>query len=359
MKIVVTGATGNVGTSVVQALCADERVREIVGLARRRPAASPPQRARWEQADVTTSPLEPIFEGADAVIHLAWLIQPSRDERVTRRVNVEGSRRVFEAVGRAGVPALVHASSVGAYAPGPSERGVGEDWPATGVSSSFYSRHKAETERMLDELEQREGGLRIVRLRPALCFKRGAATGIRRLFLGPLLPGPLLRREWIPLLPYPRGLRTQAVHSDDVAQAYRLAATRQVRGAFNVAAAPVLDATTIGDTLKARVIPLPPALVRLAADAAWRVRLQPTSPDWLDMGLQSPVMDTTRAREQLGWAPEKSAQDALLELLDGLREGADSDTPPLSTASGGALRAHEFASGVGAGDGATRGPQHI
>src|SRR3954466_9982100 len=81
MRIVVTGATGNVGTSVVAALARDERVTEIVGLARRRPAWADTARTRWVMADITSAPLEELFAGADAVVHLAWLIQPSRDER--------------------------------------------------------------------------------------------------------------------------------------------------------------------------------------------------------------------------------------------------------------------------------------
>ncbi len=354
MKIVVTGATGNVGTSVIAALGADERVEEIVAIARRVPRSLPPAKVRWRRADVAASELEPLFAGAAAVIHLAWLIQPSRDERVTRRVNVEGSRRVFEATANAGVPALVHASSVGAYARGPSDRAVDESWPVTGIQSSFYSRHKAEAERLLDELERAHPNLRVARLRPALCFKAGAARGIRRLFMGPLLPGTLLRREWLKVLPFPRGLRTQAVHTDDVAQAYRLAALSDRRGAFNVAADPVLDAASVGRALGARALELPAALVRAAADASWRLRLQPTSPGWLDMGIETPLMDSARAREELGWTPRHSSEQALLELLDGLRRGSEQDTPPLAKASSGPLRSREFAAGVGGADGAVR-----
>ncbi len=354
MKIAVTGATGNVGTSVIAALSADEGVEEVVAIARRVPDSLPPPKVHWQRADVTEDELEPLFAGAAAVIHLAWLIQPSRDERVTQRVNVEGSRRVFDATAKAGVPALVYASSVGAYSPGPVDRAVDESWPVTGVQSSFYARHKAETERLLDELEAAERKLRIVRLRPGLCFKAGAATGIRRLFMGPLLPGTLLRRQWLKVLPFPRGLRTQAVHSDDVAQAYRLAALSEEHGAFNVAAEPVLDAATIGRALGARTIELPAAAVRTAADVSWRLRLQPTSPDWLDMGVGTPIMDTSRARERLGWTPRHSSEQALLELLEGLRVGAEQATPPLARSSSGPLRAREFAGGVGGADGAVR-----
>src|SRR4051812_24508784 len=180
MRILVTGASGNVGTSVLHALAADPGVERVVGLARRVPALRV-EKVEWRSADITREDLVPMFRGSDVVIHLAWLIQPSRDERVTRSVNVDGSERVFDAAARAEVPALVYASSVGAYAPGPTDRAVDESWPATGIPSSFYSRHKAETERMLDRFEERHPEIRCVRLRPALIFKREAATEIRRL----------------------------------------------------------------------------------------------------------------------------------------------------------------------------------
>src|SRR3954447_24171090 len=166
LRVVVTGATGNVGTSVVRALGADSAVEDIVGLARRMPSWTAPK-VRWESCDVAADDLAPRFAGADAVIHLAWLIQPSRDERELERVNVDGSRRVFEAAAAAGVPRLVHASSIGVYSPGPKDRPVDESWPRRGVSSLFYSRHKVAAEDALDEVEARTG-VQTVRLRPGL-----------------------------------------------------------------------------------------------------------------------------------------------------------------------------------------------
>jgi UDP-glucose 4-epimerase len=342
MRVVVTGATGNVGTSVVRALVADPQVEEIVGVARRAPQWQP-ARTRWVTADVVSSPLEPVFEGADAVIHLAWLIQPSHDARQLRAVNVDGSRRVFEAAVRAGVEVLVYASSIGVYSPGPKDGRVDESWPNEGIPTSFYSRHKAETERLLDE---REDAIRIVRLRPALCFKGEAGAEIRRLFIGPLLPSPLVHPRLIPILPLPPGLAVQAVHTDDVAEAYRLAATTPgARGAYNIAAEPALDADELGRVLGARPVTVPARVVRGLAKATWRARLQPTPPGWLDMGLNVPLMDTTRARAELGWTPRHSAADALLELLDGLRRSAGFDTPPLDPHAGGRLRLGELPPG--------------
>jgi nucleoside-diphosphate-sugar epimerase len=346
MRIVVTGATGNVGTSVVQALSADPDVSEIVGLARRLPRLEV-SKLRWERADITRADLVPAFRGADAVIHLAWLIQPSRDEAVTRATNVDGSRRVFEAVAEAGVPAVVYASSVGAYSPGPKDRAVDETWPTGGIATSFYSRHKAEVERILDGFEREHPDVRVARLRPGLIFKREAATGIRRLFAGPLLPGTLVRERLIPVVPRHPRFRFQAVHSLDVADAYRLAALGNARGAFNVAAEPVLDGPELGRLLHARTVPVTQGLLRAAADVTWRLRLQPTPSGWVDLAFGVPILDSTRARTELGWTPRRTAGEALQELLAGMRAGAGSPTPPLDPGTSGPARVREVLSGVG------------
>lgn len=347
MKVVVVGATGNKGSSLVRRLSADPQISAITGIARRRPEVSI-DKVTWVTADITRDDLTAHFAGADAVVHLAWLIQPSRDESATYAVNVDGSRRVFEATAAAGVPALVYASSVGAYSPGPKDRAVDESWPTGGIETSFYSRHKALVERQLDDLEERHPDLRVVRLRPGLVFKREAATEIRRLFVGPFLPNALVRRGLIPLVPAMRRLRFQAVHTEDVADAYRLGVVSPVRGAFNVAADPVLDPEELGRLLGAPPVPVHAGLARAAASATWRLRLQPTEPGWLDMGLGVPIMDTTRARTELGWTPQRSAGEAFMDLFDGMREGAGYATPPLAPQTSGPLRIREVVTGVGA-----------
>jgi UDP-glucose 4-epimerase len=346
MRVVVVGATGNVGTSVLRSLADEPAVDSILGVARRLPNLRSPK-TEWAQADVSRDDLGAIVSGADVVIHLAWLIQPGRDEATLHATNVDGSRRVFEAAASVGVGALVYASSVGAYSPGPKDRRVDESWPTEGIESSFYARHKAEVERLLDRFERETPSVRVVRLRPALIFKREAATGIRRLFVGPFLPSPLLRPELIPVVPRTARLVFQAVHAADVGDAYRLAALADVRGPFNVAAEPVLDADELARVLSARPITVHPGLLRAGAALSYRLRLQPSEPGWLDMGLAVPLMDTTRARRELGWEPRRGADDALRELLEGIRDRAGVDTPPLAPATSGPLRARELLTGVG------------
>jgi UDP-glucose 4-epimerase len=347
MRVVVVGATGNVGTSVLHALTTDSAVDSVLGVARRLPSMSF-AKTDWAAADITRDALEPLFAGADAVVHLAWLIQPSRKLDLTRSVNVDGSARVFRAAGRAGVGALVYASSVGAYSPGPKDRAVDESWPTGGIGTSFYSRHKAEVERLLDRFESEFPGVRSVRLRPGLIFKREAAQEIRRYFAGPFVPSWLVRPGLIPVVPDVPGLRFQAVHSLDVGEAYRLAVVDpRARGAYNVAADPVLDPDELSTLLGARKVNVPAAAVRRAAAITWRLRLQPAPEGWVDMALGVPIMDSSRARSELGWTPRRSSGGALLDLLAGMRDRSGADTPPLRPDAGGPLRVRELLTGIG------------
>jgi len=346
MRVVVVGASGNVGTSLLEALASEDAVEDVVGICRRRPATQFPK-TRWVEAAIETDDLVPHFRGADAIVHLAWRIQPSRDLASLRRTNVDGSARLFRAVADAGVPTLVYASSVGVYSPGPKDRRVDESWPRDGVRTSFYAQHKAEVERLLDRLEQEQPDVRVVRMRPALTFKREAGSEVRRLFLGPFLPNPLLRPGLLPFVPDVPGLRFQAVHSLDVGEAYRLAVVGEARGAFNLAADPVLDGRALARIFRRRTVRVPAGLLRGAAGLTWRARLQPTPAGWIDLALNVPLLDSACAVSELGWRPRRAADEALVELVEGMQRGEGINTPPLSPESGGPARSRELASGVG------------
>lgn len=185
------------------------------------------------------------------------------------------------------------------------------------------------------------------RVRPAFIFQESSATAQRRLFGGPLVPGSALRERLLPALPWPRGLRFQALHSADAATAYRLALTRDVSGPFNLAAEPVLDAQETGDLLDAKVLEVPPRVVRRGLGLAWAAHLVPAAPGLFDTVMQLPLLDAARARTELGWGPEATSREALAALLRGLRGGTDGSTPPLAAETGGPLRSHEVATGVG------------
>ncbi len=353
MRVVVTGASGTIGTSVLAALGRDPAVDEVVAVARRVPAPEHrgPAGTRWVGADVARDDLAPAMAGAGAVVHLAWVLNPSRDRAELRRINVEGSRRVFAAAVAAGARTIVHASSLGVYAAGPKDRLVDEGWPATGIPGFSYSEDKVAVERGLDALEAAHPGVRVVRLRPVLVLKRGAAAHLRRELVGAWLPGRLVAPERLPLVPRNPRLRTQVAHTDDVAEAFRLALHADVRGAFNLAADPVVDGPSFAARTGGRTVPVPVLPVRVAHQVAHLLRIVPAEPGWTDETLLSPLVDPGRARRELGWSPRHTSLDALLELLEGLRAGDGDATPPLDAQAGGPLRVRELASSAGA-----RGP---
>ncbi|NMR21590.1 NAD-dependent epimerase/dehydratase family protein [Cellulomonas fimi] len=346
MRVAIVGASGNVGTALLRRLAVDATVTSVVGVVRRPPPQRavdqrllppPYDRAEWVGLDIAApGPDAPVVDrlarvlaGADAVVHLAWALHPSHDRSALRHTNVTGSRRVAEATVRAGVPHLVAASSVGTYSPAADEEPRDENWPTEGVRSSSYSVDKVALERLLDEVEQRHPELTVARVRSALVFQHSAARQITRNFLGRLVPSRRLDEE-LPVLPWPRGLRLQAVHADDVAQAYREIVVRRQRGGFNVAADDVVRGDELARLLAGgRLREVEPAAARTALAAAWTARLVPMGPGWLDLAMTVPVLDSSRARDKLRWAPTRTTTASLAELLAGIAEGAGTASPAL------------------------------
>ncbi|WP_395359058.1 NAD-dependent epimerase/dehydratase family protein [Streptomyces sp. YH02] len=333
-RVVVTGATGNVGTSLVRLLAREPSVGSVLGLARRRPRLELPG-VEWAEVDLSREGDEPLLvrhvADADAVVHLAWRFGPTHDPVETWRTNVLGAVRVFDAVAAARVPVLVHASSVGAYSPGPAGGApVSEAWPTHGWPGAAYTREKAYLERVLDTFERDHPLIRVVRMRPAFLFKEESASGQRRIFAGRFFPGQLVRPDLLPLLPEFDGLRFQVLHTEDAADAYGRALLRDVRGAFNLAAEPVIDGAVLGELLDAKPVRVPAGAVRGALSAAWRLRLASASPDLFDALRHMPLLATERAREELEWEPSRTSLEALEEFLRGVRAGAGDETGPLA-----------------------------
>jgi nucleoside-diphosphate-sugar epimerase len=290
----------------------------------------------WHSLDVGEQKDQPalakVFAGADAVVHLAWLIQPNHDRELLRRTNVEGTAHVLAAARTAGVGHIVCASSVGAYSPAPKSQRTKEGWRAGGIKRSHYSVDKAAQEELLDGFAEDNPDAVVARLRPALTFSAGAGSEVGRYFLGRVLPRLVPRKPRLPVLPIPKELIFQAVHADDVADAYWRVLERRAEGAFNIAAEPVLNPNALGWLFGARrVLPLPLPVLRAVVEVSWRSRLQATDGGWIDMAAGAPIMDTGRAHEVLGWTPRRSSLESLTEMLDGLGSGMGQPaSPPLT-----------------------------
>lgn len=329
MRIAITGATGNIGSALLRRL-GDEH--EVVGVARRLPDAGfGGARTTFVPVDLTDADsalvLRDTFAGADAVVHLAWGFQPSHDLDYLEQLGVEGTRRVVQAVTAAGVPHLVHLSSMGAYAAKEDDAPVDESWPTRGVPTSWYSRSKAAAERLLDELEASGATTLVTRIRPGLVGQRTAGSALLRYGI----PGwvPARAPDLLPLLPLDRRLRIPVVHADDVASALEQVLLRRIGGSFNLAAEPPVTTERIAEVLGARAVHVPSQVVRAVVDASWRLHLQQVDPGWLDLAFALPLLDSGRARRELDWTPTKDAVSVLAEIVGGMKDTASDGSPVL------------------------------
>jgi nucleoside-diphosphate-sugar epimerase len=342
LTVAVTGATGNVGTALLRALV-QAGVPEVRGLARRQPSDTAPyDGVNWYLTDLGSRESEQVLaeflDGVDVVVHLAWALQPGRDPERLHEINVEGTRRVLDAAVAAGVPHVVHMSSLGVYSAGPPDRRITEDWPTEGLPSSQYSRDKVACERLVRELIAEHPDVVVSVPRPTLVLQPEAASEIGRYFLGDLLltaarllPGPVAR---VVPLPLPGDLHLSFVHADDVAQALIRILDLRAPGPFNLSTDPALDADALAAALGTFRIPTPAFVLRAAMEAAFRAHLVPTEPGWLDLALGVPLLEWAKARTVLGWTPRRRGPDVLREFVAALGRGEGADSPLLKPAGG-------------------------
>lgn len=323
VTVAVTGPTGEIGISAVTALEREPAVDAIIGMARRPfdPSSRGWLKTSYRQGDILDrEAVDAVVAQADVVIHLAFVIMGSRAE--TARVNLQGTRNVFEATVAAERPRrLVYTSSVAAYGyhsdnPVP----LTEDVPARGSAEHYYSAQKAASEAMLAEITG-DSPLEVFVLRP--CVVAGPnATALADAMPWNQLPGPL--RAIVkavksvpvlkPVVPDP-GFPLQLVHPDDVASAIALAATTPAPpGAYNIAGDGVVAVADVATALGARSVRVPAAAASAASAAISRVPRVPFMLEWLHTARTSMVMDTGKAKSQLGWRPVHSSAQALAAL---------------------------------------------
>ena len=320
VTVAVTGPTGEIGVSAVTALEREPAVDAIVGMSRRPfdPSSRGWVKTTYRQGDVLDrDAVDALVAEADVVIHLAFSIMGSREE--SARINLRGSRNVFEATVAAQRPRrLVYTSSVAAYGyhsdnPVP----LTEDVPARGSDEHYYSAQNAACEAMLTEIT-RNSPLEKFVLRP--CIVAGpSATAMADAMPWNQLPGPLravVKAVPIlkPVVPDP-GLVLQLVHHDDVAVAIALAATTPAPpGVYNIAGDGVVTVADVARALGGRPVRVPAVAASAASAAISRVPLVPAMLEWLHGARTSVVMDTTKARSQLGWQPLHSSAETLAAL---------------------------------------------
>jgi UDP-glucose 4-epimerase len=320
VTVAVTGPTGEIGVSAVTALEREPTVQAIVGMARRPfdPASRGWVKTTYQQGDILDrEAVDALVSQADVVIHLAFIIMGSRED--SARINLEGTRNVFEATVAAERPRrLVYTSSVAAYGyhsdnPVP----LTEDVPTRGSAEHYYSEQKAACEALLSEVTK-NSSLEVFVLRP--CIVAGPeAPALADAMPWNQLPGPVRAVAKIapilkPVVPDP-GFPLQLVHHDDVAEAIALAATAPAPpGAYNIAGDGVVTVSEVAKALGGRPVRVPAVAASAASAAISRVPFMPSMLEWLHVARTSVVMDTAKARTQLGWQPVHSSAETLAAL---------------------------------------------
>jgi UDP-glucose 4-epimerase len=320
LTVAVTGPTGEIGISAVAALENDPAVEQIIGMARRPfdPEAHGWTKTSYLQGDILDrEAVEALVADADVVIHLAFIIMGSREE--SARINLAGTRNVFEATVAAGRPTrLVYTSSVAAYGyhsdnPVP----ITQDVPPRGSPEHYYSEQKAACEAALAEIAG-DSALDVFVLRP--CVVAGPkAPALADAMPWNQLPDTIRKAvRALPILkpPFPDpGTPLQLVHHDDVAAAIALAATTSAPpGAYNIAGDGVVSMSEVAEALGARPVRVPRATIAVASAVIARLPFVPSAMEWLHVGRTSVLMDIGKAKSELGWTPKYSAAETLAEL---------------------------------------------
>ena len=329
LTVAVTGPTGAIGKALMEALQRNDNVARVIGMARRpfEPLDHGWTKVEYRQGDILDdTSVRGLVVGADVVVHLAFLIFGSHQE--TQRVNLEGSRHVFAAALSEGVQRLVYTSSVAAY--GFHEDNpelLHEDVPARGSEDHYYSAQKAELERTLNEMTAR-AKTDVFVFRPCIVAGPTATELIENIpyvQLGEKLPDPvrsligtipLLR----PVIPDP-GVPFQLVHQDDVAQALVAAIDGgRVPGVYNLAADGEITMSDLAHALGWYAIPVPELAVDVTARVVSRIPLMPARASWINAIRVPVLMDTSKAKMNLGWEPEHDAFDTLAQTVQSARE---------------------------------------
>jgi nucleoside-diphosphate-sugar epimerase len=311
MKIAVTGAAGYLGSVLLPRLLAEPDVEEVRAFDRR-PVAGPAAdsaRVRSLRVDVRAGELVRYLEGCDAVVHLAFVVVDhaaglSRAE--IDSINVEGTRNLVQAAQAAGVSQLVYTSSAAAYGSWTDNPPrIIESWPLRGTPGFYYAETKARVEQLLDELAPDSQSLRVVRLRPHVIVGPRLGARTRLLFAARVLP---VMQEGDP--------EQQLVWEDDVAEAVVLALRARAQGAFNLGAEPC-PVSASARASGARVLRLPHALLRAPMALAWKLG-RGFDPGWVDMLRYRLIVDSSRARTELGWAPRHDTLGCVRALKAGV-----------------------------------------
>lgn len=293
--IAVTGAAGQLGTLILRRLIDDRSVGRIIAIDRT-PLSLVSGKLSYVPADVRDPELHRSFEGASAVIHLAFIVTSKLPRAEFDDINVNGSRNVFDAVIRARVPQLLYASSIAAYGvlPGHPELLV-EDSPRRLAEDMPYSAAKYRVEEELDRVEREHPELIAARIRPTILIGSRLNNPLAELFARGIASGMLFGAGDAEL---------PVVWDEDVADLFMLALRSKARGAYNAGSDEPLALSTLARETGLRLVSLPPLGLRAIAGFSRLTGLGAVDPSWQKGAGIRMWSSSEKAKRELGWKPK-------------------------------------------------------
>lgn len=330
ITVAVTGPTGTFGFGLIPLLQADERIEHIVGVARRPfdPAEHGWTKMEYRPGDVRDiEVLERAFDGVDVVVHLAFSVTGASND-ATRAINIDGTVNAFRAAAGVGARRFVYASSVAAYGFHPDNPvPMTEGWPTRPAAHMSYAQEKAELEAVLGELSDEHPDLELYILRPPVVLGPHA-VGAKELLPPALAPlasraGSIVNRVGLPIhlrLPAPvPDVPLQFIHEDDVGTAFVLCIVGAgPPGAYNIAGDGVITFADAARELGFLPIPIPAGPVEAVARAVAALPALPFGmpvTEWAEALSHPAILDTTKAKRDLGWKSEFTSLEALRATL--------------------------------------------
>jgi UDP-glucose 4-epimerase len=304
VRYLITGGSGFIGGQLIEELSGREETELIVNV-----DVKPPQRqsakTEFVKGDVRDfGAMRELMERKqiNSLVHLAFLLNPIRDENLMYDIDVNGTERVLRAAAETGVEHVVVTTSAIAYGAWPDNpRPIAEDHPVRGLPDFSYGRDKAEADRVCQLWAHENPDKVMTIVRPSIVFGPGVDNFIYRTW------------ENSPFLPILDGVdeQVQFVHNEDVAQALILLLDAKAPGPYNLAADGLMTwgqcAGMVG--LKTREMPYKRAY-RLF-DWSWRLHLPKTeSPAGVLATIRYPwIVSNEKLKAAVGWEPKYTSQE--------------------------------------------------
>jgi UDP-glucose 4-epimerase len=310
VRYLITGGSGYIGTRLTEILASREETELIVNLDVR-PPVRPHVKAEFVRGDVRDSgAVRQLLERheADALVHLAFLLNPIRDEARMYDIDVNGTEAVVRAASEAGTGQVLVTSSATAYGAFPDNpRPIAEDWPVRGQPDFSYARHKADADRICQLWAERHPDRVMTIVRPCIVF-------------GPNVDNFIVR-GWKEgrMFPHLDGVdeEFQLVHEDDVASAISGLLDAKAGGAFNVAGDGTLTwreaAEMVG--MKRRRMSLK-ATKRLNG-LMWRLHFPGVEapPGNVDFIRYPWLVSNEKLKAEIGWEPSAETREIFVETM--------------------------------------------